>query len=313
MFFLDLIDYLRLVHPAFTVAIVFPLLGIVVSLAWQTRQRRLGVDKEDKSRIPAVVGLDHVKYGKWLAGTVVFTSLMGLLHPTAKYIIRNNLWNDKQLEVIITIAFFVVTALSLGFLYVARQRVWSIVFGILTGLGILLIGFQDKIFRPEVAFGAIFRRDDAWYLSHFYLGITAAVLMVTSLVMIPYIYSDRSQKMRIAHIILNSFALLLFIGQGFTGARDLLEIPLSWQEPFIYRCDFPNKTCDNLIQKQSATIYPSDVERAVRRSHLIGKTGKPTVPVVMGETIEPSIYQLESAQKVVLALDDQVSFWREAL
>jgi hypothetical protein len=28
-----------------------------------------------------------------------------------------------------------------------------------------------------------------------------------------------------------------------TGSRDLLEIPLSWQKPAIYRCDFANKTC----------------------------------------------------------------------
>jgi len=28
-----------------------------------------------------------------------------------------------------------------------------------------------------------------------------------------------------------------------TGSRDLLEIPLSWQKPAIYRCDFTNKTC----------------------------------------------------------------------
>lgn len=60
-----------------------------------------------------------------------------------------------------------------------------------------------------------------------------------------------------------------------------------------------------LAVEVSSAIYPSDVEQAVRRSHLIGKTGKPT--------IEPSIYQLASAPKVVLALDGQVSFWREAL
>ncbi|TAG11991.1 MAG: DUF4079 domain-containing protein, partial [Oscillatoriales cyanobacterium] len=43
--------------------------------------------------------------------------------------------------------------------------------------------------------------------------------------------------------ILNSIAVLLFLGQGMTGTRDLLEIPLSWQKPYIYSCDFPNKTC----------------------------------------------------------------------
>ena len=28
-----------------------------------------------------------------------------------------------------------------------------------------------------------------------------------------------------------------------TGSRDLLEIPLSWQKPAVYRCDFQNRTC----------------------------------------------------------------------
>lgn len=28
-----------------------------------------------------------------------------------------------------------------------------------------------------------------------------------------------------------------------TGTRDLLEIPLSWQEPYIYKFDFVNKIC----------------------------------------------------------------------
>jgi hypothetical protein len=45
------------------------------------------------------------------------------------------------------------------------------------------------------------------------------------------------------HPVIAIVALLLFIGQGFTGTRDLLEIPLSWQEPYIYKCDFVNRTC----------------------------------------------------------------------
>ena len=39
------------------------------------------------------------------------------------------------------------------------------------------------------------------------------------------IYRDRTNTLRKIHIVLNCFALLLFIAQGITGARDLLEIP----------------------------------------------------------------------------------------
>ena len=48
--------------------------------------------------------------------------------------------------------------------------------------------------------------------------------MIFSLAIVKDIYKDKSNRWRNAHIILNCFALLLFMGQGITGARDLLEI-----------------------------------------------------------------------------------------
>ena len=50
-------------------------------------------------------------------------------------------------------------------------------------------------------------------------------------------------RWRRLHIALKMIALLLFIGQGLTGTRDLLEIPLSWQEPTVFGCDFINHVC----------------------------------------------------------------------
>ena len=49
--------------------------------------------------------------------------------------------------------------------------------------------------------------------------------MIFSIAILDDIYRDRTNTLRNIHIILNCFALLLFIGQGITGARDLLEIP----------------------------------------------------------------------------------------
>ncbi len=40
--------------------------------------------------------------------------------------------------------------------------------------------------------------------------------------------------------------MVQFLGQGITGARDLLAIPLSWQEPYIRKCDFANYTCPSI-------------------------------------------------------------------
>ncbi|HEY9666707.1 MAG TPA: DUF4079 domain-containing protein [Coleofasciculaceae cyanobacterium] len=73
--------------------------------------------------------------------------------------------------------------------------------------------------------------------------MTAALLMIFSLAIASDIYKDRSNRWRYVHIILSCAALHLFLGQGITGTRDLLEIPLSWQKSHIYQCDFVNKTC----------------------------------------------------------------------
>jgi len=111
----------------------------------------------------------------------------------------------------------------------------------LTGVGLVVLGFQDGIFR----------RDDEWLVSHFYYGIAAALLMVFSLAIAPEIYQDRSHRWRKIHTVLNCIALLLFFGQGVTGTRDLLEIPLSWQKEHLYQCDWKNKTCPKPAQSQS--------------------------------------------------------------
>jgi len=95
-----------------------------------------------------------------------------------------------------------------------------------------VLGFQDGIYR----------RDEEWFVSHFYFGLVAALLMVFALAIVHDIYQDRSNRWRTAHIVLNCIAVLLFIGQGLTGTRDLLEIPLSWQESTIYQCNFDQKS-----------------------------------------------------------------------
>jgi len=241
---LELTDFLRIIHPAIAVTVVFPIIGMVLNMAWQTRQRRLQAkDKEGvKTKIPPSVGMEHVKLGKVLAGAVVGISLLGMLHPTVKYIIKNDLVSKNLTQVLILALLYMATIASLVFLYIARERLWLGIFATLTGMGVVLIGFQDNIFKRE-GFGAIFRRDNEWMVSHFYFGMIATMLMIFSLAIIQDIYQDRKNRWRTVHIVLNSIATLFFIAQGLTGSRDLLEIPLSWQEPFIYSCDFDKKVC----------------------------------------------------------------------
>ncbi|HBY80267.1 MAG TPA: DUF4079 domain-containing protein, partial [Cyanobacteria bacterium UBA11148] len=58
---MEAIDFFALIHPVLAVVVVFPIIGIVVHFAWQTRQRRLQTSDGNKSTIPPVVGREHVK------------------------------------------------------------------------------------------------------------------------------------------------------------------------------------------------------------------------------------------------------------
>ena len=230
---MELADFFKLIHPAIAVVFVFPLIGNVVNFAWAARQRRLQTKAKVKSKIPPVVGAEHKRLGDWLTGSVVGLTLVGLAHPITKEIIKKQLWSKTPFQVIFIILMFAATIASLVFLYKAKKKQWRATFATLAGMGIVILGCQDGVYR----------RTNEWYWSHYYYGITAALLMIFSLAIVPEIYRDKSNRWRIIHTVLNTVALLLFIGQGLTGVRDLLEIPLGWQEPFVYSCDYENKTC----------------------------------------------------------------------
>ncbi|MEM9922576.1 MAG: DUF4079 domain-containing protein [Cyanobacteria bacterium P01_D01_bin.50] len=231
---MELADFFTLIHPAIAVVFVFPLIGNVVNFAWAARQRRLQTKDKGKSKIPPVSGAEHKRLGDWLTGSVVGLTLVGLAHPIiGKNIIKKQLWSEAPFQFVFIILMFAATITSLVFLYKAKSKQWRGVFATLTGAGLVILGCQDEVFR----------RTNEWYWSHYYYGITASLLMIFSLAIVPEIYRDKSNRWRNIHTVLNTVALLLFIGQGLTGVRDLLEIPLAWQEQFVYSCDYVNKTC----------------------------------------------------------------------
>ena len=206
-------DLISLIHPALVVIFVFPMVGIVTNYAWQTRQRRLAA-KKDKSKIPATVGREHVKVGRWLAASVVVVSLIALAYSIIyKSFIKNGLWTKNNPQAVLILLMFAATIASLVLLLRAKPKLWRGVFATLTGMGLVIIGEQEGVWRLA----------DEWYWSHHYFGIAVSLLMIASIAIVDDIY--RSITMRNIHIILNCLALLLFVGQGITGARDLLEIP----------------------------------------------------------------------------------------
>ena len=212
-------DLVSLIHPALVVIFVFPMVGIVTNFAWQTRQRRLAV-KQGKSKIPAIVGKEHVQVGRWLAASVVVVSLIALAYSIVyKSFIEKGLWMKNTPQAILILLMFVATTASLVLLLRARPKLWRGVFATLTGMGLIIIGEQEGVWRLA----------DEWYWSHHYFGITVSLLMILSIAIVDDIY--RSLAMRNLHIVLNCLALLLFVGQGITGARDLLEIPPIGKKP----------------------------------------------------------------------------------
>jgi len=206
-----------LIHPAIAVVFVFPLIGIVAHYAWQTRQRRLQVAAGNKkSVIPPTSGREHVRLGRWLTGSVVGVSLLAI-----DYSIAFKGWPAAASQQAFIAVMFALTLASLVFLYRAQQPRWRGIFAALSSTGLIVLGCQEGVFR----------RTNEWYISHYYFGITASVLMIISLASVPEIYQDRSLTWRRVHIALNTVALLLFFGQGLTGARDLFEIGLYTPPP----------------------------------------------------------------------------------
>jgi len=209
-------NWLTLIHPALAVIFVFPLIGIVSNFAWAVRQRRLQLKSENKK-------------SKWLSASVVGIILVAFAHAIfSKHIIKNDVFAQNPFEAIFIILMFALTIASLVFLYKAREKKWRAIFATLTGTGLVVLGCQPGVFR----------RTAEWYISHYYYGMVAALFMIFSLAIIEEIYKDKSLFWRKVHIVLNSIALLLFIGQGITGTRDIFEIGLYTPPPGLIFSSF---------------------------------------------------------------------------
>jgi MFS family permease len=240
-------DTILLLHPLIAVLVVFPLLGMVMNRAIQTRQRRLQVATGAKSAIPPSAGPEHAQLGRWLTGSVVSIVLIAFANDVFGHIVDKQVWAKSPFHVILIGLIFVAAIASLALLYRAKTRLWRGVFAILTSVALIVLGSQDGVYR----------NDAQWYISHYYYGIVAALLMIFSLAIVREIYQDRTHRWRNIHIVLNSIALLLFVGQAFTGVKSLLEIPPVWQKPYVEK--LYEQQCDKMpctIQSAPALKMP---------------------------------------------------------
>jgi uncharacterized membrane protein len=247
---MDFKDFAGLIHPFLAIGFVFPMLGVVVHFATQTRSRRLKLKEggaEGKSKIPPTVGAEHLRMGRLFSNAVVILALLGLADPIFSGFAEKQTWNQEGLRVGFVVLMYGLTIACLVILNRARAKLWRGVFATLTGMALILIGSQPEVYRSGELIDA-FQHPEVWgniLTSHYYYGMTAAMLMIFSLAIFPDIYADRTQGWRKVHVVLNSFAFLVLISQGFTGVRDLMDIPPSWQKPYVEQlyqnnCQPPN-------------------------------------------------------------------------
>jgi hypothetical protein len=224
------VDWLWLLHPALAVVLVYPLLGMVLRLAQQTRDRRL-----TQAKHPPTVGRDHADLGKWLAGSVVAIVLVALAVVIAtKHPLSAFEGGAARLGVLVLVLLGSVVALVT--LWRVKRPMYRASFALLCWAGVIGLGLQSEVFRlSDNPF------EPAFWQSHFWGGIGLTGLMLFSVACRPEIH--RHLRWRRLHVSANALAALIFLAQGISGPRDLLEIPLSWQKPAVYACDFQAQTC----------------------------------------------------------------------
>ena len=227
------VDWLWILHPFLAVVLVYPLVGVVVRLAIQTRARRL-----QNQKLPVTVGRDHSDLGRWLAAAVVLLVLVALsvVIGTKAPLVQFEGGLARAIQLVLVLFGTIVSLLAL---WRCTRPGLRLAFSLITWAGVLGLGAQPEVWRLSDN-----PLTPAFWQSHYWAGVGVTGLMLFSLGARAEILRDI--RIRRLHVTANVLAALLFLTQGLTGTRDLLEIPLSWQKSTIYRCDFNEKTCPSL-------------------------------------------------------------------
>lgn len=229
-------DWLTILHPALAVVLIYPLIGMVVRLGVLARHRRLGDRK-----IAATSGSEHSDLGRWLSAGVVILVLIALITAIVTNQPLNQLAGGLNRGLLLLLV-VVGTSISLFALWHATSKALRLLFVLLTWLGVISLGAQPEVWRLSDN-----PLDPKFWQSHYWAGVAVTGLMLFSLGARPEIL--RQLRWRRIHVAANVLAAVLFTIQGITGTRDLLEIPLSWQKPTLYKCDWTARVCPPLANK----------------------------------------------------------------
>ncbi len=189
------LDWWLLLHPVLAVVLIYPLLGIVVRLGLQARQRRI-----HQANLPATTGRDHNQLGQWLAAAVVVLVLIALAVVISS---KQSADSSRQLPLLLawldshqphrSVACSIRRPQAEFWLDHLERRV---------GLG-----------RP--ARGVSAQRqplEGAFWQSHYWGGVLVCGLMLFNLAAWPEI--QRHLSWRRLHLSANVLAAVLFLSQG---------------------------------------------------------------------------------------------------
>jgi hypothetical protein len=227
---LETIDWLWILHPLLAVVSIYPLAGVVMRLGIQTHERRV-----KGARLPASTGHEHSDLGQWLAAGVVVIVLIALtvVIGTEHSLLHFKGGAARALELLLVL---VGTCISLVALWRSTTPLLRLAFALITWAGVLAMGAQPEVFRlSDNPFQTEF------WQSHYWSGVAVTGLMLFSIGARPEIL--RQLFWRRIHVAANILAAMLFLIQGITGTRDLLQIPLHWQKPALEACNWTTHIC----------------------------------------------------------------------
>lgn len=242
------IDWFSLLHPVLVILFVYPVVGATIRLGILVREKRLGITKQ-----PAPVPREHADHGRWVTAGVVVAVLIALVYSFISKAVEPGaafVGGTARLALLMLVAAGTLVAL-LALLKVKRPALRA-TFTLLTWAGLLGLGSQPEIWRlSDNPFSG------AFWSSHYWSGVLLTGLFLMNLAARPEI--TRHLRWRRLHVASNILIMVLLAVQAITGSRDLLEIPLSWQKPAIYRCDFTNRVCAEPAATPAAAAPGSSV------------------------------------------------------
>ena len=240
------IDWIWLLHPILAVALIYPLLGVVLSLSLQTRNRRL----KRQNNIPAKVGREHSLLGRWLSAGVVSIVLLALavMISSEKSLSELEGGINRAVRLLVVLLGSCIALIST---WRDKHPAYRASCSLLCWAGIIYLGMQPEVYRLSDN-----PLEAEFWQSHFWGGVGLVGLMLLSLASRPEIMGKLSWRW--LHITANCLAVLIFLAEAITGPKALLEIPLSWQKPLIEQAK--SEYSANHLQKaeQPVKIYWSN-------------------------------------------------------